>query len=210
MPHRPPRPELLVLGIALTLAVAGCSKDQPSASAPTTSSTSTSSPTASDVASTSPSGAGSSTPSSKPYPVSSLSPKAPKALAALPFTLAERSDKPTATLTVGSLTTGETGTRLTFWVNSTDKNLLGREGLGEGIPEEYPTLTDPATKTVYRVDTWTHDGYPAGCICSGGPNVTATAIQPQDASYPPLPASVKSVQLTLPGAKAPVTVEVTR
>ncbi|MEL4358518.1 hypothetical protein AAEX60_11430 [Luteococcus sp. H101] len=206
MPHRPPRPELLVLGIALTLAVAGCSKDQPSAQAPTASS----SPTASDVASTSPSGDGSSTPSSKPYPVSSLSPKAPKALATLPFTLAERSEKPTATLTVGSLTTGETGTRLTFWVNSTDKNLLGREGLGTGKPEEYPTLTDPATKTIYRVDTWTDNGVPWGCVCSGAPYVTARTVQPQDASYPPLPDSVKNVQITLPGAKAPVTVEVTR
>lgn len=206
MPH--PRPHFVALVLAGTLSLlptlTGCSDDaEPTKPTPTTATSASEMP--------SPDGSPSTDDSPSPMPVSSLSATEPKAVATVDFTFAQRDDKPTARLSIGEVKSTPTGTRVTFWVNSSDDKLIGEQGLHPQSPEEYPTLVDPVTKVVYKVDTWTNaSDLPAGCVCSGGPEVTTSTVHPQDASYGPLPENLETVQLTLPGAKSPVTVEVTR
>lgn len=140
----------------------------------------------------------------------------PTAAATLPFTIQTfgHSDR-NAVLSIVSVDSTPTGTTLKFWTNTTpDRDSVPPNALSSGYPELYPTLTD-ATKKTYKVDTFVSDTDGNGkpeytCICSTGGFVGPNGQYLMEASYPTLPDSVTTVDVTLPGAKGSVSVPVTR
>lgn len=139
----------------------------------------------------------------------------PTAVATLPLTYPDFiSDKnKNIVLSIASVHSAPTGTILRFWINPTsDKNSM--LVLSSDTPEFFPTLTDTTGKT-YKVDTFFSDKNGRGkprktCICSSGGSLGPNGPYYLDASYPPLPDSVTTVDITLPGAKGSVNVPVTR
>lgn len=152
------------------------------------------------------------TTSPTPVALSSLDPGDPTAVGQFTWTRTNPSSEgggtTRLTVSVGSVTSKPTGTRLTFWVNAPDAP-DSLQVFQTKHPEDYPVLTDPRSKAVHRVSTWRSKAN-VYCICSEGSFVTASTVKPMDAAYAPLPADVTQVEVSIPGAKGSVMVPVTR
>lgn len=115
----------------------------------------------------------------------------------------------TATLSVGPVVSGPSGTRITWWVTVPD-GTSGRQMPGSVRSWAWvPAIVDPVAKKAYQVNLFRRPSGDNTCVCTG---MFYAQSQPRymTAEYPPLPAGLTSVTVQVKGFPALKNIPVTR
>ena len=101
-----------------------------------------------------------------------------------------------ATLNIGDVAAGPQSTTLTFWITGAPASI--NEMTGTFRWANYPTLVDTVGKKVLGPLLYTDSTGKPQCFCTSVSERRSTP-QPRTVSYPPLAASLTSIQVKLDG-----------
>lgn len=110
------------------------------------------------------------------------------------------------TLHVASVSTGATGTVLTFWLTSSGID----HAMAVANPEDFPSLVDTAGGVKYSVDSFSTGKDTPLVVGSEEPELASDGVYVMQAAYPPLPDSVTKVKISVGSATTSPDVPVTR